>query len=147
MVTLASSLASGGQDTINIFNALNLKRCPRCRAPVEKLDDESCDHMTCLQCRHEFCWSCMADRVAIYAHGNHFHRPRCRFFAAYSGPPEYIPDRCRRCAHRGAACTPPNSVSIDAGAIAPMLQIGSLDTWLTSLFEVITMRACQMLPR
>jgi len=134
-------------DTVGLFNALNLKRCPRCRAPVEKLDEESCDHMTCSRCRHEFCWSCLADRVAIYAHGNHFHRPRCRFYAAYSGPLEYIPDRCRRCAHRGTACVPPNSVSIDADAIAPSAQTGSLDAWLRSLVELITLRSCQMGPR
>eukprot|EP00747_Dinoflagellata_sp_TGD_P208431 gnl/TRDRNA2_/TRDRNA2_81917_c0_seq1.p1 gnl/TRDRNA2_/TRDRNA2_81917_c0~~gnl/TRDRNA2_/TRDRNA2_81917_c0_seq1.p1 ORF type:complete len:649 (-),score=92.11 gnl/TRDRNA2_/TRDRNA2_81917_c0_seq1:109-2055(-) len=80
------------------------KVCPRCRALVEKADSESCDHMTCLRCQHEFCWSCMADRRVIYAHGNHHHRRGCRFYAAYAGPDEYLPHRCPRCAAKGAVC-------------------------------------------
>lgn len=139
-----SSMPSGFQDTASIFGALGIKACPRCRAMVEKQDDESCDHMTCAQCKHEFCWSCLADRSVIYAHGNHFHRPSCRFYATYGGPAEYLPDKCRRCAHRGVPCTPPNAVSIDSTAIAPTVQFGSLDTWLRTLVELFTLRSCHM---
>mmetsp|Transcript_83068 Transcript_83068/g.178054 ORF Transcript_83068/g.178054 Transcript_83068/m.178054 type:complete len:99 (+) Transcript_83068:368-664(+) len=63
--------------------------------------------MTCPGCRHEFCWSCLCDRTVIYAHGNHFHAPTCRFYAAYAGKKEFIPKACRRCKQRGRACTPP----------------------------------------
>lgn len=62
-----------------------LKVCPRCRACVEKADKDSCDHVTCARCRHEFCWACSADRTIILAHGNHYHWPHCKFFAPYSG--------------------------------------------------------------
>mmetsp|Transcript_119105 Transcript_119105/g.362336 ORF Transcript_119105/g.362336 Transcript_119105/m.362336 type:complete len:478 (-) Transcript_119105:203-1636(-) len=120
------------------------KACPRCRAPVQKCDEASCDHMTCTQCRHEFCWSCLADRVAIFAHGNHFHRPSCPFHAPFHGPPEYLPERCRRCAHRGSACVPPTGVCIDATAITPAAQLGALDTWFWRLLELLTLRSCQV---
>merc|ERR1711869_173098 len=52
------------------------KACPMCQSMVEKVD-ESCDHMICVSCHHEFCWACLADRTVIYAHGNHFHEPTC----------------------------------------------------------------------
>ena len=29
------------------------KACPMCRSTVEKVDDGSCDHMTCTICRFE----------------------------------------------------------------------------------------------
>jgi len=32
--------------------------CPGCFSPVEK--NEGCDHMTCLKCKKEFCWKCLA---------------------------------------------------------------------------------------
>ena len=37
----------------------NTKPCPACKKYIEK--NEGCNHMTCSQCKHEFCWICFAD--------------------------------------------------------------------------------------
>ena len=37
----------------------NTKKCPRCSVNIEK--NEGCQHMTCRQCRYDFCWNCLGD--------------------------------------------------------------------------------------
>ncbi|CAF1288908.1 unnamed protein product [Adineta ricciae] len=46
------SLASAAQQKDEI------KQCPRCEASILKMDDGSCNHMTCPICEAEFCWLC-----------------------------------------------------------------------------------------
>ena len=38
-----------------------IKPCPRCGAFIMKMDDGSCNHMTCAVCGVEFCWLCMKE--------------------------------------------------------------------------------------
>ncbi|CAF1159065.1 unnamed protein product [Rotaria magnacalcarata] len=35
----------------------NIKRCVRCRFPLERTD--GCAQMTCINCKHMFCWYCL----------------------------------------------------------------------------------------
>mmetsp|Transcript_48115 Transcript_48115/g.76054 ORF Transcript_48115/g.76054 Transcript_48115/m.76054 type:complete len:490 (+) Transcript_48115:63-1532(+) len=106
---LADCLSDSPGDIVQLLKAgVQCKICPRCRMVVEKADEDSCDHMTCLRCHHEFCWVCSADRSVIYAHGNHYHRMSCKHYAPYSGPEEYLPNKCVRCKLRGSACRAPS---------------------------------------
>jgi len=48
-----------GSDANEQWIKLNTKACPKCKSNVEK--NGGCMHMTCIQCRYEFCWLCMGD--------------------------------------------------------------------------------------
>ena len=37
----------------------DIKPCPTCKVLIIKMDDGSCNHMTCSVCGTEFCWLCM----------------------------------------------------------------------------------------
>ncbi|KAJ2707328.1 hypothetical protein FB645_000839 [Coemansia sp. IMI 203386] len=47
---------------------VNTKECTKCRSTIEK--NGGCNHMTCRECRYEFCWVCMGPWSE---HGQHFY--------------------------------------------------------------------------
>lgn len=55
----------------------NVKLCPRCNVRGEKVS--GCDHMTCPQCRYQYCWVCRVDYAEIRRHGNTGHQDHCRY--------------------------------------------------------------------
>ena len=70
-------LAATGASSIS-WLAENTKPCPNCNCPIEKND--GCNHMTCVKCRHEFCWVCFGSwRFHGSLTGGYF---RCNKFLA-----------------------------------------------------------------
>lgn len=51
---------SSESESVNWILA-NTKKCPSkaCQKPIEK--NQGCNHMTCRQCGHHFCWLCLGD--------------------------------------------------------------------------------------
>ncbi|KAK3877710.1 hypothetical protein Pcinc_017597 [Petrolisthes cinctipes] len=45
----------------DIQTSEDVKACPRCQVLIVKMDDGSCNHMTCSVCGAEFCWLCMKE--------------------------------------------------------------------------------------
>ena len=52
-------------------NSDRIKRCPKCKFYIELRD--GCNHMTCSNCKHQFCWLCLGD----YSY-DHFSSGICR---------------------------------------------------------------------
>ncbi|KAL6748380.1 hypothetical protein V8C86DRAFT_2879354 [Haematococcus lacustris] len=58
----------------------NTKPCPKCHRPIEK--NQGCMHMTCSQCKYEFCWLCQGEwkehgeRTGGYYNCNRFEAAR-----------------------------------------------------------------------
>jgi ankyrin repeat/IBR domain-containing protein 1 len=47
------------------YVAKHSKPCPKCKRPIQRSD--GCNHMTCSQCHHDFCWVCLG---RWYIHGS-----------------------------------------------------------------------------
>lgn len=48
-------------DLQSFLSGDDIKPCPRCQVLIVKMDDGSCNHMTCAVCGAEFCWLCMKE--------------------------------------------------------------------------------------
>ena len=48
-----------------------VKRCPRCKIYTKK--NEGCNHMTCINCKYQWCWLCEGE----YKYG-HYDSGRCK---------------------------------------------------------------------
>lgn len=45
-------------ETANYISA-HTKDCPKCHICIEK--NGGCNHMSCYNCKHDFCWMCLGD--------------------------------------------------------------------------------------
>ena len=67
-----------GSDATNRWLQSHTKKCSQCRWHIEK--NEGCDHMTCRQCKHEFCWECLVDYKLITTNGQNQHLITCSHY-------------------------------------------------------------------
>ena len=87
-------------------------QCPRCRLPYIK--DDHCEHVKCMssECGVEFCFRCSCLRKPTMAHGNHFHRPDCKYYGYYNGEDDKMDKDCTECVRYGVLCKPPKALRV-----------------------------------
>ena len=54
----ARNRAEAETEDLTNLDTQQFKRCPNCKVLIEKI--RGCNHMTCGQCHHEFCWICLS---------------------------------------------------------------------------------------
>ncbi|XP_076354639.1 E3 ubiquitin-protein ligase RNF19B-like isoform X1 [Tachypleus tridentatus] len=59
-----SASVSFSQDSV--VQREDIKLCPCCKVLIVKMDDGSCNHMTCSVCGTEFCWLCMNEITDLH---------------------------------------------------------------------------------
>ncbi|CAF5154745.1 unnamed protein product, partial [Rotaria sp. Silwood1] len=65
-------------DATNKWLEMFAKQCPQCHWHIQKY--EGCDHMTCRQCKYEFCWICFVDYKLIASKGVSQHKTTCSHY-------------------------------------------------------------------
>ena len=93
-------------------NENRLRVCPFCFEPY--LKDQHCEHVTCLKCKNDWCFTCSVDRIPTLAHGNHYHRRDCKQFSVWTDQKnvekldeEFDVNKCERCRKNNAPCKRP----------------------------------------
>lgn len=104
------------EERIKDLEALNdpegISQCPNCRLPYIK--DPHCDHVKCLavDCGIEFCFRGACLRSPTLEHGNHYHRPQCKWYSPYDGHDDKIEKKCSECNRLGKKCNPPKDLRV-----------------------------------
>ena len=95
-----------------VITGIDMSACPGCRSLYAK--DEGCNHVKCMKqgCREEFCFLCSAVRSPTLEHGNHYHRPQCKYFSDYNGNDDKYSQNCKMCVKAGKLCVPPKNLKI-----------------------------------
>ncbi|OMJ80108.1 hypothetical protein SteCoe_19705 [Stentor coeruleus] len=96
-------------ELVAIHGEEGVSQCPKCKLPV--LKDEKCDHVRCPECNDDFCFSCACLRSPTMAHGNHYHRPQCKFYMKYTGE-EKQDSKCSECNRLGRLCDRPPNLAV-----------------------------------
>ncbi|CAL8094380.1 unnamed protein product [Calicophoron daubneyi] len=73
-----------GKEIMTNQGIMTVKRCPHCLTLIHKIEDGSCNSMTCSVCGNEFCWLCLSKNVV-----GHFSSGRCPQW----GSPDTRPSR------------------------------------------------------
>jgi hypothetical protein len=99
------------QRTKDMMQVNKVAQCPGCMIPYFK-DGDNCDHVKCRNdsCGLEFCFDCACVRSPTLAHGNHYHRPQCKWFRPSPIPDQYLPNRCPACKNLGKLCPKPTDL-------------------------------------
>ncbi|CAG9310130.1 unnamed protein product [Blepharisma stoltei] len=93
-----------------------VSQCPGCKQPYIK--DDHCEHVVCMnpKCKTSFCFTCSCLRSPTIEHGNHYHRPDCKWFfplpEVEKANEKYLPDKCDECKRLGELCKPPMQLAV-----------------------------------
>lgn len=103
------------QRTKEMMKVDKVAQCPGCMIPYFK-DSDNCDHVKCINdsCGVDFCFDCACVRSPTLEHGNHYHRPQCKWYRPSPQPDQYLPNRCSECKKLGQLCPRPKDLETKA---------------------------------
>ena len=85
-------------------------QCPGWEVVYTK--DNACEHCKWVNpgCEIDFWFQCACIRSPTMEHGMHYHRPQCRFYAAYDGE-DQMKSACSECTKLGKLCERPKDLA------------------------------------